>query len=61
MTELKKNEPTLVPGAMLDPAELRESAKKTARKVILKVLTYVPAAIIFGLIALYYIQLSHMA
>jgi len=28
---------------------------------VAKILTYVPAVIIFGLIALYYIQLSHMA
>ncbi len=31
------------------------------KKVLSKILTYVPAVIIFGLIALYYIQLSHMA
>lgn len=37
------------------------AAKKTMKKAIAKVLTYVPAVIIFGLIALYYIQLSHMA
>lgn len=61
MSELRKKTETLVPEVELDPAELKESAKKTTRKVITTILTYVPAVIIFGLIALYYIQLSHMA
>ncbi len=61
MSELRKKPETLVPEVELDPAELKESAKKTTRKVITTILTYVPAIIIFGLIALYYIQLSHMA
>ena len=59
MTELKKTH-NLVPEFPVDTAELQKSAKKTTRKVIAKILTYVPAVIIFGLITLYYIQLSHM-
>ena len=62
MTELrKKKEPEIIPETTLDPEELKASARKTSRKVITKILTYVPAVIIFGLIALYYIQLSHLA
>ena len=61
MSELRKNPERLVPETDLDPRELKESARKTAKKVIATILTYVPAVIIFGLIALYYIQLSHMA
>ena len=33
---------------------------KKLKKAALKVLNFVPAAIIIGLIALYYIQLSHV-
>lgn len=53
MTDLqaKKSTYTREPGAL----------KKTLKKVLGKVLTVIPAIIIFGLIALYYIQLSHMA
>lgn len=62
MSELRKKEPAIIPEPNeLDPEELKVSAEKTAKKVIGKILTYVPAVIIFGLIALYYIQLSHMA
>ena len=62
MSELRKKEPTIIPETNeLDPAELKAAAGRTAKKVIAKILTYVPAVIIFGLIALYYIQLSHMA
>lgn len=63
MTELKKNQNTntnVVPEFPVDPTELQKGAKKTLKQVAAKVLTYVPAVIIFGLIALYYIQLSHM-
>ena len=42
-------------------AEQAAEAKRTLKKVAAKILTYVPAVIIFGLIALYYIQLSHIA
>lgn len=42
-------------------AQQAEAAGKALKKVAAKVLTYVPAVIIFGLIALYYIQLSNMA
>lgn len=31
------------------------------KKVLAKIASFIPAAIIFGLFALYYIQLSHMA
>lgn len=62
MSELRKKEPTIIPEPNeLNTEELKASAEKTAKKVIGKILTYVPAVIIFGLIALYYIQLSHMA
>ena len=62
MSELRKKEPAIIPEPNeLNPEELKASAEKTAKKVIGKILTYVPAVIIFGLIALYYIQLSHMA
>lgn len=59
MTELGKS--TISQEPAIDVAELKSSAKRTAKKVISKILFYLPAAIIFGLIALYYIQLSHMA
>ena len=38
-----------------------DEAKQTAKKIVKTALMYVPALIIFGLLALYYIQLSHMA
>lgn len=31
------------------------------KKILVKIASFIPAAIIFGLFALYYIQLSHMA
>lgn len=37
-----------------------EAVKQSAKNIIGKVLIYVPSVIIFGLIALYYIQLSHL-
>lgn len=58
MTELTRNKSNY---AQDRAAEQAEAAKKAVKKAIAKVLTYVPAVIIFGLIALYYIQLSHMA
>ncbi len=61
MTELRKNDTAIASNSAIDMAQLQESAKKTAKKIISKILFYVPAAIIFALIALYYIQLSHMA
>lgn len=62
MTELKNNKGlnNNIPNFPVDLVEAQKAAKKTAKRVIAKVLTYVPAVIIFGLIALYYIQLSHM-
>ena len=62
MTELKKNNNTgnITPDFPVDTDKVKRSAQKTAKKVITTILTYLPAAIIFGLIALYYIQLSHM-
>ena len=57
MTDLIRRKPTAQDKAV----EASDAAKKSAKKIVAKVLTYVPAAIIFGLIALYYIQLSHMA
>lgn len=38
-----------------------DEAKQTAKKILNRVLMFVPALVIFGLFALYYIQLSHMA
>lgn len=37
------------------------SLAASLKKILKKVAIYIPALIIFGLIALYYIQLSHMA
>ncbi len=60
MTELKNTKKSLTPDFPVDTAKMGRAAKKSARKVLTTVLTYVPAVIIFGLIALYYIQLSRM-
>ena len=39
MSELRKNPNTVVPEAELDPRELKESARKTTKKVITTILT----------------------
>lgn len=40
---------------------IRKESVETVKKVLRRALSYVPGLVIFGLIALYYIQLSHMA
>ena len=61
MTELKNLEPVCTPAPATAPVDRAEELSKTIKKVAGRVLKYVPGLIIFGLIALYYISLSHLA
>lgn len=61
MTELKNLEPVCTPAPATAPVDRYEEFAKSVKKVAARILRYVPAVIIFGLIALYYISLSRLA
>lgn len=44
----------------MTPVDTMPSLKEKAVRLGKKIALYIPAAIVFALIALYYIQLSHM-
>lgn len=57
MTEIQNQTCT---GFAPNTAEVSRKARAGLKKALATAATYIPALIIFGLIALYYIQLSHM-